>query len=290
MGSPLRLVTGEDRVDEGWSLVVARVSEVERELTRFDPASALSRLNRAAGSGRWTHVPRDLVRAITLAHRGYRLTGGRFDPRIIGALESLGDHAGVLLPPSPARLRAGECWLEVDRSARRARLASPIDLGGVGKGFVLGEASMALESRGIGSYLLEAGGDVVVAGRPPHTDAWSVAIEHPDRDVPVAVIRLASGALATSSIRVRRWVTSAGQTVHHLVDPATGEPATGIRAVTVQANHPAWSEIWSTAAFVSGAAVAEVLGTRPAWWVEDEGSVGMTGAAERMVVWRLSSA
>lgn len=286
MGSPLRLVTLHERADEAWSLVVERVERVERHLTRFDPRSALSRLNQAAGSDEWVEVPRTLLRAVALAHRGYRLTRGRFDPRIIGALEALGDRAGVPLPPSPEILRPDECWLEVQRSARRARLAAPVDLGGIGKGFALGEAATALTERGIETYLLESGGDVVVSGLPPDDEAWRVAVEHPDRDLPAAVIRLAHGALATSSLRVRHWTAPGGSRAHHLLDPATRQPAIGVRSVTVAAASPVWAEVWSTAAFVSRAGVDATLGRRAAWWIDPDGVLRMTPAAEAMVVWR----
>jgi thiamine biosynthesis lipoprotein len=286
MGSRLRLVAIQERAYEAWTLVTGRVASVERHITRFDSDSALSRLNQSAGSGEWVSVPRTLLRAVVQAHRGYRLSGGRFDPRIIGALEALGERAGVPLPRSPQTLDPGGRWLELDRSGQRARLASPIDLGGIGKGFALGEAAKALEGRGIGTFLLESGGDVVVSGRPPGDEAWRVAVEHPDLDLPAAVIRLTRGALATSSLRVRQWPGPTGSIVHHLLDPTTGQPATGIRSVTVHAVQPVWAEIWSTAAFVSGSGVAATLGTRAGLWIDQGGTLGMTPAAEPMVAWR----
>lgn len=285
MASPLRLVTSRERIDEAWSVVLDRVAAIERQLTRFDSDSVLSRLNRAAGSDEWIEVPRTVLRAVTQAHRGYRWTGGRFDPRIIGALEALGERAGVGLPPSPESLGPGECWLEVDRASRRVRLAAPIDLGGMGKGFAIGEAARALEERSIGTFLLESGGDVV-AGRPPADGAWRIAIEHPDRDLPAAVIRLTSGALATSSLAVRQWSGPTGSTVHHLLDPATGRPASEVRSVTVHARRPVWAEIWSTAAFVSAPALPGALGARAVWWMEADGGLRMTPAANLMVAWR----
>jgi len=286
MGSPLRIVTTADRIGEAWAVVVGRVSAVERDLTRFDARSALSRLNQAAGSGEWVEVSPGVRRALAFAYRGYRTTGGRFDPRIIGALEALGDRAGVPLPSSPTVLRPRERWLDVDRADGHVRLASPVDLGGVAKGLALADAACALEQSGIGTYLLEAGGEVIVSGRPPGHDAWRVAVEHPDRDLPAAVVGLAHGALATSSIRIRQWPGPAGTVLHHLLDPATGQPARGIRSVTVHAADPGWAEIWSTAAFVAGTRVGDVLDGRAGWWTDEAGVMRMTAAAGPMVLWR----
>jgi thiamine biosynthesis lipoprotein ApbE len=53
-----------------WALAAARdeVAACERELSRFDPASDLSRLNEAGG--RWTPVGRRLLEALELPLSG----------------------------------------------------------------------------------------------------------------------------------------------------------------------------------------------------------------------------
>ena len=59
---------------------------------------------------------------------------------------------------------------------------------------------------------------------------------HPLEQEPVARLRIADGAVATSSIVRRAWRTAEGRTAHHLLDPATGEPVrTGLVAVTALA-------------------------------------------------------
>lgn len=60
------------------------------------------------------------------------------------------------------------------------------------------------------------------------------------------------GALATSGIRVRTW-RRGGRVVHHIVDPATGEPAAPVwRTVTVAAATCVDANAVSTAAIVLG--------------------------------------
>src|SRR5262245_16452604 len=54
------------------------VRDLERLLTRFDAASDLCRVNRAAGHR--VRVPVELVRALRLARRLARITEGAFDP------------------------------------------------------------------------------------------------------------------------------------------------------------------------------------------------------------------
>jgi thiamine biosynthesis lipoprotein len=78
-----------------------------------------------------------------------------------------------------------------------------------------------LAAAGCGFGAVNAGGDLRVLGSPPHADGWTVLLD----DVGEQVVTLEAGALATSSVRQRRW-TVGGEVRHHLLDPVTGLPST----------------------------------------------------------------
>jgi thiamine biosynthesis lipoprotein len=276
MGSPLRLLTMGDDV-AGWSAVRSVFDEVQRSLTRFDPTSPLSELNRCAGRGAVRPVPGLLAHALLLSWRAYRMSGGIFDPRIIGALEATGEHAGVELPESPVQLRPGERWLTLERRPWRAALAAPIDLGGIGKGLALRLAARALRSRGIDAFLLEAGGDVVAGAQPVDQSGWRLSVEHPHRRDPAAVIEVANTAVATSSTAVHPA---------HLIDPQTLKPAaTSLASVTVLDTDPAWAEVRSKVGFIGGVGT---VASRPVIWVTSDGTVRSSRSAASVTVWRRS--
>ena len=135
---------------------------------------------------------------------------------------------------------------------RDLTVARPIDLGGIGKGLTLRWTSGRLERAGARDFLLEAGGDLVARGHDPDGDRWQIGIEDPGGGGDLAVVALADLAIATSSIRINRWI-SGGRVIHHILDPRTGEPAeTGLAAVTVAGPDPAWAEVWSKVLFVGG--------------------------------------
>lgn len=286
MGSPLRLTlpgSRQDETDAGWQIVAGVFRRAERDLTRFDASSALSRVNLSVGTT--VHVPRRLGRALALAWRAFRITGGRFDPRIIGALEAAGERAGVALPRSPAVLSAGDRWIWGDPRRGRVRLMAPVDLGGIGKGLALRWAATALRRAGHGDFLIQAGGDIVVRGAGPGARPWIVGLENPlDGERPLALLQLRDAALATSSIAIRHWFGADGTLRHHLIDPATGAPASPIwQSVTVLASDPVWAEVASKAGFLAGSRIIPELRARPAWWVSSEGALHASPAGAAQV-------
>lgn len=297
LGSPLRLTVAGDvdarLVDAAWDDVQDEFRAVDRAMSRFRGDSELTELHRRGGSAP-APSPR-LRRALAAAERARRVTGGRFDPRVIRALERLGSPAPIQPWSGPEGApRFGSALVHhVGRSAA-LQLEAPVDLGGIGKGLALRWAAARVAARfgsaGATGFLIDGGGDLVahgLAGEEP----WALGIEDPTgADQPVAAVRVGDGwALATSSIRLARWQAADGRTVHHLIDPISEEPAgPGLQAVSVSFPDPAWAEVWSKALFVEGqsgiGALARSRGLA-AWWIDEDGELSMTPAARAMTFW-----
>lgn len=275
LGSPLRLriVAPPRTAEEAWTAVRAEMAAVDAALSRHRADSQLTMLNRAspgciAVGGRLRH-------ALTLAWRAYRSSLGRFDPRIIAAMEAAGDRAGVSIPPSPARLRADERWLRADR--HRLGVLAPVDLGGIGKGLGLRWSAERIRRLGVRDFLLEAGGDIVAAGSPPG-GGWRISLAGPEGQRPLAVIELPVGAVAlATSARTRR---------RHIIDPSTLRPVDGpVRQATVAGPDPAWAEVRSKLALLDGAPA----GTERAWWYGADGRLQATASAREWIAWEALS-
>lgn len=282
--------TGDGRRHAGRALAAGRaeVEACERALSRFDPSSDLSRVNRAAGE--WVDVDSRLASALRLALRGREATDGRFDPTILPALVAAGyDRTYEELEERPARAAAGlqaRAQIEVAADADRARVerGAAVDLGGIGKGFAAARVLLAMRDAwdGLPGALVDLGGDISVWGSPPDRGPWRIAVADPRRAGAVlGVVRLEEGGVATSGRHTRRF--GPGRTLHHLIDPATGVPAvTGPLAVTVVASDPAWAEIHATALAVSSLeqAHAHVAGQSgvSALYVPAEGAAEQLGA------------
>lgn len=301
MGSPLRFTLGGGTVsptvaDRWWNAVVDEFESAEAAMSRFRDSSELTALNRAAGTAMSAYPSDRLRRALIAADRAHRITGGRFDPRVLADLERLGYRGAVLDRPGTREPRDEGRSVDgrVVEGAGRGGLtvARPIDLGGIGKGLALRWAAAILEQRGARDFLLEAGGDLVARGRGPGGIDWQLGIEDPSGGDDLAVIAVSDLAVATSSVRVHRWRVGGetdGRVVHHLLDPRTGEPGGGgIVAVTVVGPDAAWAEVWSKVLFLAGRdAIAGEARARglAAWWITDDEMLEMTAAARARTIW-----
>jgi thiamine biosynthesis lipoprotein len=263
----------DDEREVSWALGAAReeVAACERELSRFDPASDLSRLN--AAGGRWTPVGRRLLEALVLALQAREETGGRFDPTVLPALAAAGyDRSFEQLEERQAwcadNWRAGT-EIELDARNGRARLepGSSVDLGGIGKGYAAGRALAAIliGSSTLAGGLVDLGGDIAVRGESPEGGPWLVAVADPRRaGETLAVLALDSGGIATSGRDARRF--GPARSLHHLIDPETGESAlAGPLTVTVVAPDPVAAEVNATTLAIAGPAEAEAhVSAKPA--------------------------
>ncbi len=285
--------------DRVFGSVMAVFGEVEAQCTRFDPMSPLMQANATAND--WCVVPPRCYSAIREAALAYEATGGRFDPRILRALQSIGYDRSLPFARGPVVVDEGAPFIGVstmwqpgfDEEQGAVRVGPiPIDLGGIGKGLALRWAVDQIRDD-CDAFLIEAGGDCYLAGNGPSGTGWQVAVEDPcESPSPVAVLTLRDMACATSSTGIRHWM-SGGRSVHHIIDPRTGAPGgPGLRSVTVVGADPAMNEVWSKVLFLSGRdGIAEAAARHelPALWVADDGAVAMSPRMAPFVIWQRAS-
>jgi thiamine biosynthesis lipoprotein len=234
----------------------AEVEACERALSRFDPASDLSRLNRAAGE--WVAIDARLERALDAAIRIRSETGGRFDPTILAALIAAGyERSFEQLEERPGRPATGwRAGARIDLSPGGARIepGAAVDLGGIGKGFSAERALAAMRAAwpAMPGAIVDLGGDIATVGTPPDRGPWRIAIADPrGQRATLATLLLDEGAVATSGRNARRF--GPARSLHHLIDPSTGAPASaGPLAVTVVAADATDAEGHATALAILG--------------------------------------
>jgi thiamine biosynthesis lipoprotein len=252
-----------------------RTRQVEAACSRFRPDSELSRLHAARGAA--VSVGPLLAEAVSVALRAAELTDGVVDPTVGAAVRALGydrefvrDDDEPIVPAGPA-----PGWSRLGWKAERRSLVVPLgiwlDLGATAKALAADRIAVRGAAAAGCGVLVGIGGNVAVGGDAPGA-GWQVRT--PD-DPPAVTGTLAGGGLATSSTARRRW-RRGGRTVHHIVDPRSGDIATPYwRTASVVADSCVDANTASTAAIVLGRAAPQWLTERalPARLVAEDGTV-----------------
>lgn len=273
MGSQvrLRIGTGEGEGDaDAAALAVEReqrfVLEFETTLSRFRADSELCALN---ADPRSVVPASELMRsAVRAGVEAARRSGGLVDPTLLGEIEAagyvasregpgvpLGDALAAAPPRHPARPAPGSAWRRFEVDDQAGTITRPVgagfDTGGIGKG--LAADLIAERLRGFPRFVVDCGGDVRIGGAGALANPYDVLVEHPLTGEAVYALRLGGGGVATSGLNVRVWRGDDGRYRHHLLDPATGEPAwTGLVGATALGDTALEAETLAKAALLSG--------------------------------------
>ena len=238
----------------------SRLEELELSWSRFLPGSDISRLN--TSSEAIMIVSSDTIDLLATMKHASRLTGGRYDPTMLSAINAAGysksrDGSGRTSTRAGSRPRG--CTIAdvaIDRATSCVTVPAGIGLdpGGIGKGLAADIVVTELLAGGTGGALVSVGGDLAAAGAPPTAEGWYVAIEDPsDSSRNLMTLALDVGGVATSSTLKRTWIQN-GRHRHHVIDPATQTCATtDLAAVTVIARAGWEAEVHATAALLGGA-------------------------------------
>lgn len=222
MGTDVEFLVDADgtAADVAVAAAEAEIRRLEEALSRFDPRSELSRLNRI---GRLVPGP-DLFRVVHAALDARERTGGRFDPTVLPAVRAAGydrDLAAVAGgDPRPADAPVpggGDVRFDTRTGEIVLGPGVELDLGGIAKGDAADRAVRILAHAG--PAVAVVGGDAAASGPRRDGDGWPIAV-----DGTGLVLSIRGGGLATSGTDRRRW-TRGGVPQHHVIDPATGAPA-----------------------------------------------------------------
>jgi thiamine biosynthesis lipoprotein len=250
------------------------IDQCEQRFSRFLPASEICELNNWAGE--WLQISEDLMDMLQISMKYFQETQGLFDPSILPELERAGydrsfdeiREGGELpvIPVSTREARPAFSELQFDRENRRVRLprGMQIDLGGIAKGWIVEKAALLLHSYAE-VCAVSAGGDLLFIGQPLDGTLWDVYLEDPRNTTEMlAQFRIPAGAVATSSIMKRSWL-SGDKVRHHLIDPRTGEPAqTEWLSVTVICPDVVAAEVYAKAILIAGeSGLAALLRSKP---------------------------
>lgn len=230
------------------------IRRLERVFSLYDPASALSRLNR---SGAIEAPPLDLIRCLDDAERISRITDGAFDATVQPLWELYARHfsSASASAEGPGETELEEARKLVDYRAVRydpqrvsfAERGMAVTLNGIAQGYITDRVAELLKAGGFANVLIDLG-ETRGMGRREDGAGWRVGIEAPDGSGGlIRKLALRDQAIATSGGYGTRFTPDGVH--HHLFDPKTGRSANLWTSISVIADDATRADALSTAFF-----------------------------------------
>lgn len=280
-----------EKVEQTIHAAKNRIDDLVQKLSRFLADSEINRVNQQPRQ--WIQVSPDTLAVLKRASDAFRQTKGLFNPCLGSVLETLGyvvsfeEIADVPIPSQPIinlpYIPPIRCPYALDEEGVQVRLESgyKIDLGGIGKGWIIDQAATVFIENGIRQFICSAGGDMVCHGQNGEIP-WCVAILDPkNQEQALLHLDIVDLCVATSGTYRRQW-KQGGKMVHHIVDPFRGESTrTDVESCTVIHSNLIEAEIYAKVGVLLGASAA-------ATWFRDialPGWVLVKGSGEVVCSW-----
>jgi thiamine biosynthesis lipoprotein len=229
-----------EQLETALTAAVNAIRNVERQMSLYDPESALSRLN---SDGILQQPSVDLRIVLDLAKQVSLRSAGAFDVSMQPLWKVWSQATQESRLPTQRELQQAKRfvnWRAVESSASNVRLnlsGMSLSLNGIAQGYASDKARAALEAHGIQHAVIDAG-ETSLLGHAPNNQPWSFSIEHAamgegkkseakqdlhlNNDKSTMPIIVADGrAMATSSDS--HTVFSADHKHHHILNPHSGD-------------------------------------------------------------------
>jgi len=250
--------TDETAAREAIEQAYEEMARIEAATTRYSPDSGVEAVNNRGPGDEEIHIDLDVSQIVARSMYVSGVSGGAFDVTV-APLVDLWDFDEGATPPDPADVERalehvgyGSIVLHPTSGHLILPLDVRIDLDGIAKGYAVDKAHRMLRTSGaFTGAIIDAGGDLRFLGEPPNGQPWRVGIKHPREDGVLGSVMTDGGSVATSG-DYQHWFEADGVRYHHVLDPATGYPATGVMSVTVFTERCMDADAFATAVFVLG--------------------------------------
>jgi thiamine biosynthesis lipoprotein len=294
----------EDQARRVANQVLKDFDELHRTLHAWEPGS-LERVNGLIAQATpdkpaRAALPPGLVPILQDATRQAVQSDHLFNPAIGNLVRLWGFHADEFKPvlPDPAEVqrlvKANPRMTDIAIDGLMFQAGNPavrVDLGGYAKGHALDLAAAYLRREGVKNALVNIGGNIIALGMKGDRP-WRIGIQHPRRAGAIATLELNDGEAIGTSGDYQRYFELGGRRYCHLIDPRSGWPVQGVRAVTVlvRGEHAGTrSDVASKPLFISGVAgwraMAARMGIAEALFIDGQGRIQVTAPLASRLAW-----
>ena len=241
-----------------------RFDEINASMSDYDPSSEILQLgvdndlrfrkDSCCDDG-WRNISDDLFAVLQYSRHYAKLSGGAFDVSVSPLVQLWRRAKRLRRMPSReeienARSLVGSHLWELDDSSgqKRVRLHRAkmrFDFGAIAKGYAVDQAFELIQSKGIRSVLVDAGGDMRLGDPPPGEPGWNVGM------VEAAAQTLSNISVATSGDMFQYFEVD-DKRYSHIIDPKTGMPLVDSCTVTILASTATESDALASVVSVLG--------------------------------------
>ncbi|WP_406843735.1 FAD:protein FMN transferase [Flavobacterium soyae] len=229
-------LTAEQNINE----VITEITRIENLISDWKPDSQVSQVNQNAGV-KPIKVDREVFELTQRAIKFSEITNGSFDVSF-AAMDRIWKFDGSMteMPSAEAIKKSVEkvgyknIILDSVESTIFLKLKGmKIGFGALGEGYATDKCRAMMIAKGIQAGIINGSGDMSIWGKQPNGQPWKIGITNPFKPEKVlAVVPLNQGAVTTSG-SYEKFVVFNGKRYSHIINPATGYPATGLCSVTV---------------------------------------------------------
>ena len=245
------------------------LSKVNNSVSTYIPESDISKIN----SGNTTIIVDDIfIDNFNISAEVYEITGGFFDPTIgvlrnaygFGDTNSIQEIDSLALDSMMKFVGFNKVKLTSENKIEKLYPEIYIDFNAVAKGYGIDLIGSYLDSKGVGNYLIELGGEILAKGKNVEKNkSWLVGIENVNLNDKSfsSIIALENIAMATSgNYRKFRIDSLTGKKYVHTLNPITGSAAkSDITSATVLAPTCALADAYATAFMALGLENSKVI-------------------------------
>ena len=245
------------------------LSKVNNSVSTYIPESDISKIN----NGNTAIIVDDIfIDNFNISTEVYEITGGFFDPTIgvlrnaygFGDTNSIQEIDSLALDSMMKFVGFNKVKLTSENKIEKLYPEIYIDFNAVAKGYGIDLIGSYLDSKGVGNYLIELGGEILAKGKNVEKNkSWLVGIENVNLNDKSfsSIIALEDIAMATSgNYRKFRIDSLTGKKYVHTLNPITGSAAkSDITSATVLAPTCALADAYATAFMALGLEKSKVI-------------------------------
>lgn len=243
-------------------------TEIEDELHLFDatlsPFNKTSIITRVNENDSTVVLNEWFVRVFQRSQEIWSQTDGAFDPTVSPLINAwgFGFKQGTLLPSQDVDellqlVGMNKISLENGKIVKQDPRMS-LNFSAIAKGYAVDVVAEFLESKGVKSFLVEIGGELVAKGYNQKGECWQVGINKPEENSESVmgeieeIVAICDGAMATSG-NYRNFRYENGKRIAHTIDPVSGYPVQHtLLSATVIAADCMTADAYATAFMVMG--------------------------------------